>query len=408
MRGKLTQNIGYYTLATALICFCVTGLYRSSPQSVDFEDEIERELVKQLSLDRPKESRPAAARLTRSLNLGEEPKIILLWTNYHDVVDFHFGLGARPFTEAGCSCFNCKLTTDRKLINVSDAIIFHSIDIDPNDMPPIRHPHQIWIFYSFSQPRYHPPLPKHLLDKFNWTMTYRRDSDIYTRFPFGAVVAGKKLRKSYGISKRQMLNTKVNRPTKKKLVAWVASTCPTAVRRESYVRELTKHIPVDIYGSCGQKRCGNAEQCSTMLSRDYKFLLAFESELCTDYVSEKMFLGLEAGVVPVVYGAADLEHFAPAHSYINARDFDSPKELADFLLLLDSNPLLYEKYLTWQQDYIVDRYPTKGWCDLCQKLNTQDGPEYFQFYEDIEQWWVKDVVCQSSYNINSTAKSWLV
>ena len=56
MRGKLTQNIGYYTLATALICFCVTGLYRSSPQSVDFEDEIERELVKQLSLDRPKVS----------------------------------------------------------------------------------------------------------------------------------------------------------------------------------------------------------------------------------------------------------------------------------------------------------------------------------------------------------------
>ena len=56
MRGKLTQNIGYYTLATALICFCVTGLYHSSPQSVDFEDEIERELVKQLSLDRPKVS----------------------------------------------------------------------------------------------------------------------------------------------------------------------------------------------------------------------------------------------------------------------------------------------------------------------------------------------------------------
>lgn len=98
-------------------------------------------------------------------------------------------------------------------------------------------------------------------DKFNWTMTYRRDSDIIHRYPYGALMASKTLRKSYGKT-RPSLNSIVKRrlPRKKKLVAWVTSTCPTTVRRENYVRELAKHIQVDIYGGCGQKYCGNTEQ----------------------------------------------------------------------------------------------------------------------------------------------------
>ena len=35
---------------------------------------------------------------------------------------------------------------------------------------------------------------------------------------------------------------------KSKMVAWIASNCRTDSRREAYVLELKKYMPVDIYG----------------------------------------------------------------------------------------------------------------------------------------------------------------
>jgi hypothetical protein len=78
-------------------------------------------------------------------------------------------------------------------------------------------------------------------------------------------------------------------------------------------------------------------QCMKVLREDYKFVLAFENSLCTDYVSEKLYTALENGVVPVVYGEADYRAYAPSYSYVNARDFGSPKELAEYLWLLHQN-----------------------------------------------------------------------
>jgi alpha-1,3-fucosyltransferase len=49
-----------------------------------------------------------------------------------------------------------------------------------------------------------------------------------------------------------------------------------------------------------------------MLREDYKFGLAFENSLCTDYVSDKLYTALENGVLPVVYGEADYRAYAPS------------------------------------------------------------------------------------------------
>ena len=61
--------------------------------------------------------------------------------------------------------------------------------------------------------------------------------------------------------------------------------------RLDYARELSKHIGVDIYGSCGSKRCPRTSQhCFDMLNKDYKFYLSFENSNCKDYITEKFFV----------------------------------------------------------------------------------------------------------------------
>ena len=74
------------------------------------------------------------------------------------------------------------------------------------------------------------------------------------------------------------------------------------------------------------------------------------------------------------------------HSYIYARRF-KPKELADYLLKLDTNDTLYKEYFRWKQHYIVEagmaQMARYGFCHLCHKLHTDDG---LKLYHNISEY----------------------
>ena len=57
----------------------------------------------------------------------------------------------------------------------------------------------------------------------------------------------------------------------------------------------------------------------------FQFYLAFENSLCADYITEKFFKVLEYNVIPVVLNGVNMTKFAPKHSYIDIKDFDSVK-----------------------------------------------------------------------------------
>lgn len=61
-------------------------------------------------------------------------------------------------------------------------------------------------------------------------------------------------------------------------------------------------------------------------------MIAFENAISKDYVTEKFFNPLVIGSVPVYLGAPNIEDFIPGkNSFVDVRNFDSPKDLADFL-----------------------------------------------------------------------------
>jgi hypothetical protein len=84
--------------------------------------------------------------------------------------------------------------------------------------------------------------------------------------------------------------------------------------------------------------------------RRYKFVFAFENAIQPDYVTEKFYIPLMAGAVPVYLGAPNIKHFAPdPHSYIDVNDFASPEALAHHLLHLHANPKEYARLHAWRE-----------------------------------------------------------
>jgi alpha-1,3-fucosyltransferase len=90
-----------------------------------------------------------------------------------------------------------------------------------------------------------------------------------------------------------------------------------------------------------------------MLHNDYKYYLAFENTWCPDYVTEKFYRSLKYNTFPIVMGGAEYERFAPPNSYINIKDFRSPKELAEYILMLYNSDELYAKYFNSKKCYSI-------------------------------------------------------
>ena len=90
--------------------------------------------------------------------------------------------------------------------------------------------------------------------------------------------------------------------------------------------------------------------------------------MCTDYISNTVFNVLEEpNTVALLMGGLNYAEILPPYSYISVSDFKSAKELANYLLYLDTNTNEYLKYFKWKNTWFVDYRPPI--CGLCEALN---------------------------------------
>lgn len=300
-------------------------------------------------------------------------------------------MGQNKFLSDNCPVNSCTLTADQSEATIADAIFFKDRFHWPKHRRSIE---QVWILFLLECPL-HTQLFRNLgVGVFNWTATYRHDSDIvapYEKFvsyqsndPFMAHISQKNYAKG-----------------KTKKVAWFVSNCGARNKRLEYARELSRYIEVDIFGSCGNKRCprNRANECFEMLNKNYKFYLAFENSNCRDYITEKFFVnGLghnskDYNLIPIVMGSHPNDYYrsSPHHSYIHVDDFDTPKELAQYLHLLDKNDHLYNKFFDWKSS--GEFINTYFWCRVCALLHAPPKPS--RYYEDISKWWAPNDVCNN-------------
>ncbi|GFR76653.1 alpha-(1,3)-fucosyltransferase [Elysia marginata] len=284
----------------------------------------------------------------------------------------------------------CELTVDNRRFQQADAVLFYSHGKHHmNDLgfDPVKRPGSTWTFFAVES-------PIHSLNtlfndaafhnKFNSTMTYRTDSEFwhgYFRTQRRKPPASPEESRAEEIELRRVFRKK------SKMAAVFVSNCGAPSRRDVYVRELQKHIPVDVYGNCGPLRCQDRKACDEMLNKDYKFYLAFENSLCYDYITEKLLKILSARrVVPVVRGGADYSRLAPKNSVVDTSKFSSIAHLAAHLKELAADEEKWIQMFQWSSSWEV-KGPDLPFCEYCQHLYSAQRSS--NLYSNVYQWWSK-------------------
>lgn len=86
----------------------------------------------------------------------------------------------------------------------------------------------------------------------------------------------------------------------------------------------------------------------------------------------------------------DYKKAAPPSSYIHVDEFESPRQLAEYMHILDANDEAYNSYFRWKET--GEFMNTKFICRLCAMV--QISHLFPMWYEDLKKWW-KDDVCVS-------------
>ncbi|KAI1882488.1 hypothetical protein AGOR_G00251280 [Albula goreensis] len=207
----------------------------------------------------------------------------------------------RTYTLAGDLCWDkyrmshgCFLTDDQTAFARADVVVFHHHELKrgwthlPLHLP--RPPGQKWLWLSLESPTSNGPLADYN-GVFNWTMSYRRDADIF--MPYGKLVP----RAATGNPDEDdfILRNKTD------LACWVVSNYKHHQERSKVFHQLRKLMEVRVYGNWVQRHLSDRELLPT-ISRCF-FYLAFENSNWTDYITEKLWRNsFQAGAVPVVLG----------------------------------------------------------------------------------------------------------
>lgn len=247
------------------------------------------------------------------------------------------------FTESNCitknkkyEIGNLRISTSLTEFNESQVVILDQNNFRFHELPSYRPPDQLWAWFMHEPPQniYDFKLSDH---KFNYTINYRHDADMY--FPYFSFI-------------KQPSNYTFNSPyyksfsEKKKMICWVVSNRRSRFRN-NYYHAIDKHIKVDVFG--GKKRVKSI--CDVI--SDYKFYLAFENINHTNYITEKLWYNsFYCGAVPIVLGTSKINYLKqniPADSFIHVEDFPNISELAKYVLDVANNETLYNSYFNWRK-----------------------------------------------------------
>ncbi|XP_013183655.2 alpha-(1,3)-fucosyltransferase C isoform X1 [Amyelois transitella] len=332
---------------------------------------------------------------------------ILQWSSGRNSPFYHMGRQNINFIKLSCPFSNCYVTDYKryfKSFNQFDAILFNGnfvIYKDKNELPQDRSPTQMYVFGA-TESAHNNPACKPVLDNFfNWTYTYRLDSDVRWSYILIYDKNGTEVGPKSNMSWPKEMdpideNTKSILDGKSKTAAWFVSHCNTLSKRENFAKEVEKELQkiddnmsVDVYGSCGKFDCprSSADRCYGLVKKDYYFYFSFENSFAVDYVTEKLLTALNNFAVPVVYGGADYSRYLPPGSYLNGLEL-GPEKLAITMKEIIDNKTRYYDFFRWRNHFTYKQGENDTEiCNICTALNDPEKVAANSVYEDFRDWW---------------------
>lgn len=269
----------------------------------------------------------------------------------------------------------CFLTDRPSAFSVADVVVFHHQELSGGrSVLPLHLPRpaaQRWVWLSLEPPAHNANLSQ-LNGLFNWTMSYRRDADVFV--PYGKTVRG---------GSEPRLRAAWNRSC---LVSWVVSSYQPDQTRAGVYQRLKRLLPIRVFGRWNKKPLSNRELLPTIAQ--CLFYLSFENSEAKDYISEKLWRNaFQAGAVPVVLGPsrATYEALAPPRSFIHISDFQTTEDLATYLKELAADRKSYEEYFLWRRTHSIKTF--SDWRErLCQICAQHPHLPPRKVYWDLERW----------------------
>lgn len=272
---------------------------------------------------------------------NETLKYILQWTSPKTMPFVYMDVGRAGFKSRNCTYTNCVVTPNRSLLGdlrKFDVIMFHGPELHraprSKDWPKNRAPHQKYVFASVESSHYYPVCSPNLDNFFNWTWTFRLDSDARWGYMLikdskNTVIGPNKIMHWMKLEDMDPVSEefKVQLRSKFKAAVWFVSNCNDKSGRKAYADKLQiqlqakYNLTLDVFGKCGTMKCGgwnSQESCDKLIKENYYFYLAFENSLSEDYVTEKLLRALKFDSVPIVLGFANYTRYVKSnqHSFV--------------------------------------------------------------------------------------------
>ncbi|KAF2074837.1 hypothetical protein CYY_003863 [Polysphondylium violaceum] len=184
--------------------------------------------------------------------------------------------------------------------------------------------------------------------------------------------------------------------SRKKDIVFVSSNCNDALAsvRTNRVKQLLKYLSIDSLGTCLNNEKGNHTtippkdslkdiydriQTNMNIYKDYKFVITFENDNSTNYITDKVYTSLYAGAIPIFMGSDKVGDWVPSGSIVNVGDYKSIKDVAQHIKQILEKKYDYKKYFEWKEragleDKVVEKIERcinseTNLCKMCERLN---------------------------------------
>lgn len=159
---------------------------------------------------------------------------------------------------------------------------------------------------------------------------------------------------------------------------FMANNCESRNNREKVIQDLQRlandRLRIESVSSCvhnAEIPPGSFRTDKKSVMNKYLFYFAFENQCYSDYITEKLWGPMEAGTLPVYFGAPNVLEHVPKHSIIHIDEFADTPSLFRYLEQVASNHTLYDSYHAWRQlpqpdfDRKMNLTFTHGTCRTC-------------------------------------------